>query len=179
MPTTPKPAAQRQRRNRITTAAVLEAGPAQKVELPAARPSAVWCAHCSLPLWDHDRKHFEEADVDPHDKEPAALDWLKPTKQWWDTIWASPMVAEWVDADVPDLLAIAVMVDEFWRSGDTRIHAEVRMASREFGLTPMSRRSLQWEIKRLQEPKRPTEAPRPRRSGRSTLSVLGGGKASA
>lgn len=138
------------------------------------RVSAVHCKHCRLPLWDHTRKHFDDEGIAPHDKEAAPIPWHDATTLWWDTIWASPMVQEWVDADVPDLLAIAVMVDEFWRSGDTKIHAEVRMASREFGLTPMSRRSLQWEIKRLEEPKHREQAPRRARSGRSTLSVLSG-----
>lgn len=171
----PKPAAQRQRRNRSATATVLEAAPASPVELPAFRYSSVHCARCKLPLWDHNRKQFDEAGIEPHDKEPAPIDWMEPTRQWWRIIWQSPMVGEWVDADVPDLLAIAVMVDEFWRSGDTKIHAEIRQASREFGLTPMSRRSLQWEVRKLEGPKRAdVEPPRKRRSGRGTLSVLTG-----
>ena len=65
------------------------------------------------------------------------------------------MIAEWCDADVPALVALAKLVDAFWSSGpdeSARLHAEVRMASREFGLSPLSRRSLQWEIKRLAEP---------------------------
>ena len=73
------------------------------------------------------------------------------TRLWWDTIWASPMVAEWVDADVPDLLALGALVDLFWRDPDPKLHAEIRMAGREFGLTPMSRRSLQWTVRRVEQ----------------------------
>lgn len=84
------------------------------------------------------------------------------TVLWWDTIWASPMVAEWVDADVPDLLALGALVDMFWHKPDPKLHAEIRMAGREFGLSPLSRRSLQWEIKRVEQAKPPATTERPR-----------------
>lgn len=124
MPVTPKPAAKRQRRNRTTTATVVEAGPALRPDLPA----------------------------DYHDL----------TKTWWSTIWSSPISAEWVDADVPGLVALAQLLEDFWRApreGRPKAHAEFRMAVREFGLTPMSRRSLQWEVKRV-EGSKPAAAPR-------------------
>jgi hypothetical protein len=115
--TLPKPAAIRQRKNRHTTAATLEAGPAVKPDLPY-----------------RDTAH-------------------PMTVLWWETIWASPMTSEWVDADVPDLLALGMLVDMFWHKPDPKLHSEIRMAGREFGLTPMSRRSLQWEVKRVEQAK--------------------------
>jgi hypothetical protein len=105
------------------------------------------------------------------------MPWHDQTLAWWETVWASPMVAEWVDADVPGLVALAVLVDAFWTSDPAdaaKIHAEIRMASREFGLSPLSRRTLQWEIKRLAAPAPAATAPVRRRSGRATLSVLSG-----
>lgn len=136
----PKPVSQRQRRNRLTSSAVVEAGPAMRVELPA----------------------------EYHDL----------TRTWWATIWDSPIAGEWVDADVPGLVALAQLVEDFWRADAAdraKRHAEVRMASREYGLSPFSRRQLQWEIKRI-EGVRPPVASTPRRSGRSTLSALQGGR---
>ena len=109
---------------------------------------------------------------------PEAFAWHDMTTAWWATVWASPMTAEWVDADVPGLVALACLVDAFWKADASdmpKIHAEIRMASREFGLSPMSRRSLQWEIKRLAEPSpAPVRAPARRHAGRSALSVLQG-----
>jgi hypothetical protein len=173
----PKKAAQRQRRNVTTTAAKLEAPPATKVDLPTIRWSSVRCEACKLPRWHHSRRHFEEHEIEPHDFDPQPIPWRDATTRWWNTIWASPMVGEWVDADVPGLLALAVLVDEFWTFGDSKIHAEIRMASREFGLSPLSRRSLQWEIQRV-EAATPKAQPRPRRrGGRAVLSALQGGKA--
>jgi hypothetical protein len=134
----PKPAAQRQRANRHTTATTVMVGPAVRVDLPA----------------------------DYHDL----------TRAWWTTIWGSPIADEWVDADVPGLVALAQLVEDFWRAeaaDRAKRHAEVRMASREYGLSPFSRRQLQWEIRRVEgaKPARPTG---PRRSSRTVLSVLSG-----
>lgn len=171
----PKASAQRQRRNRTTTAATLEAGPATRVELPAFRVSAITCETCALASWQHVRRKFEELDLEPHDYEPRVLDWRQATRDWWEVIWASPMADEWVDADVPGLLALAVLWDDFWRTGDPKAHAEIRQAAREFGLSPLSRRQLQWEIKRLAvaPPARPQPGPS-RAARRGTLSVLSG-----
>jgi hypothetical protein len=147
----PKPAAQRQRRNRTTTAATLEAPPARKVPLP-----------------ERDAEH----------------PWHPLTLATWEVWWASPMTAEWVDADVPGLIETAQMVDDFWRASTTtdraRLRAEIRMSSREYGLSSLSRRQLQWEIKRIQATERPVAAvPRRRRPSRNILSVLDGSRHTA
>jgi hypothetical protein len=128
----PKPAATRQRRNRTTTQAVLEAPPAQRVDLPPRDPT-----------------------------------YHSMTLRWWATIWDSPMAAEWVDADTPGLIALAKLVDAFWVAapGDApKIAAEIRLQQREYGLSPLSRRSLQWEVQRVErEQKKPVAQPAPRR----------------
>lgn len=106
------------------------------------------------------------------EREPA---WHAMTTAWWETIWASPMVGEWVDADVPGLLSLAKLVDAFWVTtvDAPKIHAEIRMASREFGLSPLSRRSLQWEIRRVEAATAvPVEAPVTLRTRRTRLRAL-------
>lgn len=165
MPSTPKSAATRQRRNRTTTAAVLEASPAHHVELPGRR-SAFECIAmvdrikgCPLIGAWHDLEHFAKHEVEPHDFVPAEVAWHPMTLNWWRTIWDSPMIGEWVDADLPRLIEIAMMRDELWRTGDSKMAAEIRLQEREFGLTPLSRRSLQWEIKRVEAASRPAAVP--------------------
>lgn len=104
------------------------------------------------------------------------------TKDWWKVIWHSPISDEWVDADVPGLVALAQLVEDFWRADPrdrTKAHAEVRMASREYGLSPMSRRSLQWEVRRIEGAPKPKPTAVRRRGGKAVLSALQGGKASA
>lgn len=130
----PKPAATRQRRNKTTSAAQIDAAPATRRELADLMPEA---AFHRMTVWS------------------------------WDVWWSSPLAREWVDADVPDLVKLARLVDTFWTAKpieQPKIHAEIRMAMREFGLTPMSRRSLQWEIRKLEQPAAPEQAPTPSRA---------------
>jgi hypothetical protein len=178
-----KPPSQRQRRNRTATAASLEAPPVTRVDLPSLTSPTACVAEvdrksgCPLPSTAHDLKHFAQYVIEPHDFVGAVIEPHAMTLAWWTTIWASPMVAEWVDADVPGLIALAILWDGFYRTGDPRTHAEARMATREFGLSPLSRRQLQWEVKRLAPATKPkSSAPRRRRSGPAILGVLDGGK---
>lgn len=199
----PKPAGQRQRRNRNATAATLEALPAKYEPLPEIRWSGIVCARkltdgstCPEPSYHHTKSWFARAEAaaealseatgvrvpppEPHDFDPKAIAWRPTTLAWWQVIWASPMAEEWVDADVPGLFALALLMDEFWTSGgDSKIHAEIRQAAREFGLSPFSRRQLQWEIRRLEAGKPPagaTPAAAPKPSSAKLFSVLTGGK---
>lgn len=160
----PKNAATRQRRNRTTTKARLEAPPASRVELPT-RWSSYKCRECYLTVGKHTAEQFGKEDIVPHAFDPEEDQWRDLTIVWWATIWDSPMAEEWVDADVPGLIALAFLVDEFWRTGNREIAAEIRMQQREYGLSPLSRRSLQWEIIRVQraggsKPAAPTPARR-------------------
>lgn len=168
----PKRASQRQRTNRTSTAATLEADPAVKIDLPI-RYSSWKCVDCYLRPGRHTEEYFDKEEIAPHDFIPAEVEWHPLTVRWWSVIWDSPMVQEWVNADVPDLVAIAFMWDNFYRLGEASIHAEIRMASREFGLSPLSRRSLQWEIHRAESVRKPPAAP-PSRRGRANLSILEG-----
>lgn len=171
----PKDPALRQRRNRTSTKARLEAPPAKRIDLPT-RYSSFRCQECYLTVGKHTAEQFDKEDILPHGFEPAEEEWRDLTIVWWDTIWDSPMSGEWVDADVPGLVALAFLVDEFWRTGNREVAAEIRMQQREYGLSPLSRRSLQWEVIRVQraERERPV-AKTPRRSNDPRLRLVSGG----
>jgi len=181
MPPPPKPARTRQRRNKTTTAATLEAPPVTRPELPT-RLSMKRCAAevdrksgCPLVADAHDLDHFAKYMVEPHAFVATNIGWHELTLAWWTAIWRSPMVEEWVDADNSGLIALAFLWDEFYRSGDPRLHAEARLATREFGLSPLSRRSLQWEIKRVEgdSPVKPPAVQKPpTRPRKARLRVL-------
>ena len=96
------------------------------------------------------------------------------TVRWWATVQKSPMHEEYTASDWEGLLAVAALYNLWWMTGDTKAHAEFRTAAKDYGLNPMARRSLQWEIKRA-EGTTPAAPAGPRRSSRSTLSVLSGG----
>lgn len=94
---------------------------------------------------------------------PADRDWHPLTRAWWIDAFRSPMSGEFLAADVHGLARVAVLVDDFW-TADTpnaraRLSAEIRLAAQGFGLTPIDRRRLQWEVARAEEP-----APAKRRS---------------
>lgn len=77
-------------------------------------------------------------------KKPA---WLKLTRDWWAAIWASPMATVWLPSDIPTLVRLARIVEADNR-GDAAagMLAEARQLEDRFGLSPLSRRRLQWEV---------------------------------
>jgi hypothetical protein len=69
------------------------------------------------------------------------------TRAWWKTIWASPMAAVWLEADVPALTRLARLLDLLGEGEPSALLlAEVRHLEDRFGLSPLARRRLQWEI---------------------------------
>ena len=86
---------------------------------------------------------------------PPGRDWLDATRTWWADVWSSPMAAEFVDgkADIHGLYILAVLVDQFWTSPSEKLAGEIRLQRSCFGLTPMDRRRLQWEIERAEDAK--------------------------
>jgi hypothetical protein len=143
----PLPASRRQRRNRVATAATIEAPVALRVDLRAIDIGTPW-----------------------HPRVLAT----------WDAWWASPIATEWVDAFVPGLIELARLVQDYWTAtgaGErSKVRAEIRMSSREYGLSPLSLRSLQWEIKKAEAPvcaarDRSDAAARPATGGRA-MTVL-------
>jgi hypothetical protein len=81
--------------------------------------------------------------------------WHEQTRAWWRDVWASPMAPEFDESDHHGLFALAVLVDDFWSTEDLKLRkdlaAEIRQQRQCFGLTPIDRRRLQWEIERVDE----------------------------
>jgi hypothetical protein len=77
---------------------------------------------------------------------------------WWETVWASPMAAVYLEADVPALTRLASLVDQA-AAGDVgvKVLAEIRQLEDRFGLSPLARRRLQWEMEQV-APDRPPQA---------------------
>ncbi|MGV9331054.1 phage terminase small subunit [Nocardia sp. NPDC003726] len=86
---------------------------------------------------------------------PDYCDWHPAVLDWWTDAWSSPMVPEWTESDRHTLVMAARLMQLVW--GDdvastprTTAATEVRLLLRECGLTPMSRRTLQWEVSRAE-----------------------------
>lgn len=110
---------------------------------------------------------------------PNGRAWHWQTESWWRDIWASPMAPEYDSSDRHGLYVLAALVDDYWLAETPReraaLAAEIRLQRQCFGLTPIDRRRLQWEIekasdamdkgrRRRTEPKPSGEATDPRLS---------------
>lgn len=82
--------------------------------------------------------------------------WHRMTVDWWNDIWASPMASEYDESDIHGLFLLAVLMDGFWTNPTKEIAAEIRLQRQCFGLTPIDRRRLQWEIARVDGTAKPT-----------------------
>jgi hypothetical protein len=87
----------------------------------------------------------------PELPDEAGVDWHPMTASWWDDIWASPMAPEFDESDIHGLYLLASLVDAFWCEPSQALAAEIRLQRQCFGLTPIDRRRLQWEIDRGEE----------------------------
>lgn len=108
---------------------------------------------------------------------PSTHVWHPQTLAWWTDLWSSPMASELVKADVHELFVLAVLVDAFWTNPSKELAAEIRLQRQCFGLTPLDRRRLQWEIERgesavaaTKERKKPAAV----RKGKDPRSLLAG-----
>lgn len=134
MPPTPKESSLRARRNKTTTRAVLS--PRKNPKIPAL---------------------------------PTGVKWHQQVRNWWRRAWSSPMVPEWTDSDIDALNMVALLLNTFWDAESTPnerrgLAGEIRQLLAQCGLTPMSRRSLQWEIDRGEAA---AEATASRRAGKA------------
>jgi|ERR1051325_7309062 hypothetical protein len=117
----PKDPKLRQRTNRVSTSATLSIAPPQADQEPLEH---------ELPA-----------------RGPSETPWHPDTLTFWNEVWASPMASEFIAADVPGLVLVARLIDRF-NYGDVSLAAEIRLQRQCFGLTPLDRRRLQWEIAR-------------------------------
>lgn len=74
------------------------------------------------------------------------------------------MQAEFLRGDEPALFRLVTLVDNFWKTGKLDIAREIRLMEREFGLTPLSRRRLEWNVTQAEEAKDKYEQRRSRRA---------------
>ena len=83
--------------------------------------------------------------------------WHPLVLSWWADIWLSPMAPEWQASDVHGLFELAGVMDRFWRAVDdpdatpgsiTGLAMQLRQGRQQYGLSPLDRRRLEWEIDR-------------------------------
>lgn len=79
---------------------------------------------------------------------PDTVTWLPATLDWWRDVWASPMAPEYDDSDRHGLFILALLVNAFWTEPTKELAGEIRLQRQAFGLSPLDRRRLEWEVER-------------------------------
>jgi hypothetical protein len=77
------------------------------------------------------------------------------------------MAKEFLQVDVHTLYILAELMERFWRRPSIGLANEIRQRQAAFGLTPIDRRRLQWEIKREPAVDKPKPAKRPKVAARN------------
>lgn len=97
---------------------------------------------------------------------PDERTWHPLTLVGWKHAWESPMASQWLRTDINALGRLAVLWDEY-NKGSLNLAAEIRLQEQRFGLTPLDRSRLQWEVSRADEAelKKSRRVESPRRTG--------------
>lgn len=82
---------------------------------------------------------------------PDGRVWHVLTLAMWKRAWQSPMAGQWLASDADALGQLAILWDEFHKAPDAKTLAEIRLQRQCFGLTPLDRSRLQWEVSRAEE----------------------------
>lgn len=125
----PKNPATRQRRNKVSTAAALSA---PRIRIPTKLPEP---------------RIVEVEDI------KIIREWHPFVVEFWRDLRRSPMVGEYVQSDLHRLYMLADLLDLYWY-GSRGLAVEIRLQGQCFGLTPLDRRRLQWEIQKVEEGER-------------------------
>ena len=99
---------------------------------------------------------------------PDRRRWYALTTTWWAHVWTSPMAGQYLPTDGDSLGRLAILVDAYYHTPSAALLAEIRLQESRFGLSPMDRSRLQWEVRRAEgaeQKRRPTLVAAPRRPG--------------
>ena len=113
--------------------------------------------------------------VAPAIPNPDGREWHPLTVASWHRAWRSEMASQWLETDGDGLGRLALLWDLFYKQPAPQIMAEIRLQEQRFGLSPLDRSRLQWEVSRAEgaEQRRPRPARRPGISDpRSMLTVV-------
>ena len=95
---------------------------------------------------------------------PDKRKWHRLTRAWWKRVWQSPMASEYLPTDIDGLARLAILVDNYYVHPHKDLAGEIRLQEARFGLSPMDRGRLQWEVQRGEEAERKRKSPQHKRS---------------
>jgi hypothetical protein len=82
------------------------------------------------------------------------------------------MSSRWLETDEDALGRLALLWDAFYKEPDAKVMAEIRLQEQRFGLSPLDRSRLQWEVARGEEAERKKPQAQPRKAGADPRSIL-------
>lgn len=92
-------------------------------------------------------------------------------------MWRSPMVSEWLEADIKGRLhRLLLLVEQYHHEPTAALDAQICRNESALGLSPMDRRRLQWTIEKTEQEQRrrpPQTPPASKSEMRELLQVLG------
>lgn len=77
--------------------------------------------------------------------------WSPETLAWWNAIWSSPMASEYTEVERYGIGRLAILVEMYRRAPKASLLAEIRIQGACYGLTPLDRARLQWEVVKTEE----------------------------
>jgi len=99
-------------------------------------------------------KESDENKKIPTLQNPDRRKFHRLTRAWWRRVWTSPMAGEYLESDVDGLARLALLVDAYYNSPSKDLMSEIRLQEARFGLSPVDRSRLQWEVERGEEAQR-------------------------
>ena len=133
----PKHHSVRSRVNKASTRATLFEPAPDEIEIPELPP---------MRLVEKRRKGRDADGIVQTETYMVEVPWRLETQEWWESLWSSPMAGEFHSSDRHGLFRLAVLVDDFWQHPSSQANAEIRLAQKDYGLTPLDRRRLEWTI---------------------------------
>jgi hypothetical protein len=82
------------------------------------------------------------------------------------------MAAQWLTTDVDALGRLALMWDAFYKEPDSKVLAEIRLQEQRFGLSPLDRSRLQWEVAKGQEAERKVQQQKAKKPAGDPRAIL-------
>ncbi len=101
----------------------------------------------------------EERTKIPSLQNPDKRKFHRLTRAWWRHVWESPMAGEYLPTDIDGLARLAILVDDYYCAPGKELLAEIRLQEARFGLSPIDRSRLQWEVAKGEEAERKRKSP--------------------
>ena len=140
-----------------STRATLYELPPDEVEIPSLP---------AMRLVERKKKSRDEDGIVQTTTELVEMPWRLETQEFWADIWSSPMANEYHRrSDRHGLYRLAVLIDDFWTAPSADKNVEIRLAQKDYGLTPLDRRRLEWTIasaEKASEERRTKKASKPK-----------------